>query len=99
MRASLLGAVLGLLIYRSSGVASNFPVLCYYKHNRDAPPTRPESSMTNQEKVANLKTWIARGFKERHTSPMVDVGMVTKARYQQTARASIRDLIAICRAL
>jgi hypothetical protein len=55
--------------------------------------------MTNQEKAANLKTWIARGLKERHTSPMVDVGMVTKARYQQTARASIRDLIAICRAL
>ena len=59
MRASLLGAVLGLLIYRSSGVASNFLVLCYYKHNRDAPPTRPESTMnaaTQLLQAANLGT-------------------------------------------
>lgn len=55
--------------------------------------------MTNQEKAKNLKSWIACGFKTRHTSPMVDVGMVNKEKYQQTARASIRDLIARCRAL
>ena len=61
MRASLLGAVLGLFIYRLSGVASNFPVLCYYEHNRDAPPTRPESTMNDLANKLNRGTHYQAG--------------------------------------